>query len=68
MKKRAAKRTIRRTASRSHGRGNYIVLVRGWMFVVAFALMLGVGALVGSFVNQQLGSEPAVAGVSVTAE
>ena len=68
MKKRAAKRSVRKTAARHTGHGNYIVLVRGWMFVVAFALMLGTGALVGSFISQQLGQEPAVAGVSVTAE
>lgn len=42
-----------------------LVMVQGWMFVVAFALMLGVGAIVGTFVNQAL-SEPTVAGVSVT--
>lgn len=45
---------------------NYLVLVRGWMLVVAFALMLGMGALVGSFINAQLNaSTPTVAGVTV---
>jgi hypothetical protein len=44
---------------------NYLVVVRGWMLVVAFALMLGVGAIVGNYINQQLNlSTPTVAGVS----
>lgn len=44
---------------------NYLVVVRGWMLVVAFALMLGIGAVVGQFINTQLNaSTPSVAGVS----
>lgn len=52
---------------RAHARPseNYLVVVRGWMLVVAFALMLGIGALVGQFINTQLNaSTPTVAGVS----
>ena len=42
---------------------NYLVVVRGWMLVVAFALMLGMGAMVGSFINDQINaSTPTVAG------
>lgn len=45
---------------------HYIVMVRSWMFLVAFALMLGLGAMVGNFINQQLNqSTPQVAGASV---
>ncbi len=66
MKKRAAKRTIRRTHSHApHASENYLVVVRGWMFVVAFALMLGVGAIVGQVVAQQLSGEGVVAGVQI---
>lgn len=45
---------------------NYLVVVRGWMLVVAFALMLGVGVIVGNYINQQLDqANPTVAGVSI---
>jgi hypothetical protein len=67
------KRSVRRVHHRSHVKRlprqgeNYLVVVRGWMLLVAFALMLGVGAIVGNYVNQQLDlSTPVVAGVSVT--
>jgi hypothetical protein len=44
---------------------NYLVVVRSWMFVVAFALMLGLGALVGQFISTQLNaSTPVVAGAA----
>jgi len=37
------------------------------MLLVAFALMLGVGAIVGNYVNQQLNqTTPTVAGVTIT--
>jgi hypothetical protein len=43
-----------------------LVVVRGWMFVVAFALMLGIGAIVGTFFNQMLNeSAPMVAGAQI---
>ena len=46
-----------------------LVLIRGWMFVVVFALMLGVGAIIGSFINAKLAeSTPAVAGVQTEAQ
>ena len=45
--------------------GKYMVLVRTWVFLVLFAIMLGVGAEVGQYINNQLnGSSPTVAGVS----
>ncbi len=44
---------------------NYLVVVRGWMLVVAFALMLGVGAIVGNYINTQMNlATPMVAGAS----
>jgi hypothetical protein len=38
------------------------------MFVVAFALMLGLGAMVGQFISAQIAaSTPAVAGMQIEA-
>ena len=68
-KRKSLRRTHHRASVRRLGRssGDYLVVVRGWMLVVAFALMLGIGAIVGNFINQQLNlSAPTVAGVSVT--
>ncbi len=63
--RRAHHRTSHKKVTRNHPGEQYLVVVRGWMLVVAFALMLGVGAIVGNFVNQQLDiNTPAVAGVS----
>ena len=65
-----AKKHVRRVSHRpvhhkTHASDNYLVVVRGWMFVVAFALMLGLGAMVGQFINAQLAaSTPTVAGVT----
>ena len=70
MKKRRAKRragkTSRVSTRKPQSVGDYLVIVKSWMFLVAFALMLGLGALIGTFVNQQMDlSSPAVAGYSV---
>lgn len=44
----------------------YLVVVRSWMLLVMFALMLGLGAVVGTYLNtQSAASNPAVAGVQV---
>lgn len=44
-------------------------MVRSWMIVVVFALMLGLGAVVGTFLNEKLSeTTPAVAGVAVEAK
>jgi len=69
MKKKRARRVHHRSVRRLHARQNenYLVVVRGWMLVVAFALMLGIGAVVGQFINTQLNSStPTVAGVSTS--
>lgn len=70
MAKRKAHRRVHhhhRAVSRvSRPSENYLVVVRGWMLVIAFALMLGMGAIVGNYINQQLdAATPTVAGVSV---
>ena len=67
------KKTLRRTkvtpVRKSKSVKDYLLVIKSWMFVVAFALMLGIGAIVGSFVNSQLEqSSPAVAGVQTEAQ
>lgn len=43
-----------------------LVLIRSWMLLVMFALMLGLGAVVGTFFNDKTAeSTPTVAGVSI---
>lgn len=43
--------------------------IRSWMFVVAFALMLGMGAIVGQFLSAKLNeTTPQVAGVQIEAK
>jgi hypothetical protein len=56
----------RRTATKTASSQDILVVVRGWMFVVAFALMLGVGAVVGTYFNRLMNeSVPSVAGVQI---
>jgi hypothetical protein len=68
---------MKRKARRSHSikllprtkRERYLVVVRSWMIVVVFALMLGVGAVVGTFLNEKLSeTTPQVAGVTIEAK
>ena len=50
--------------ARKAGSESYLVVVRSWMLVVVFALMLGMGAIMGHFLNIYLsGGFPTVAGV-----
>src|SRR5262249_26278674 len=63
--RRSSSRRVTHRAPRQHE--NYLVVVRGWMLVVAFALMLGIGAMVGQFINDQLNaSTPTVAGAETS--
>jgi hypothetical protein len=68
MKRKVVRRTHHHVGSkRAHPSEQYLMVVRGWMLVVAFALMLGVGAIVGNYINQQLNlATPQVAGVSTS--
>lgn len=74
MKKHAARHhhrhvTHHKASKSKRGEDNYLVFVRGWMVVVMFALMLGVGAIVGSFLNSQMNAAtPAVAGFQTEAK
>lgn len=43
----------------------YVILVRSWVFLVLFAIMLGVGVIVGNYINAELNNGiPTVAGYS----
>lgn len=65
MAKRHAHRVHHRLTHKAHIGENYLVVVRSWMFVVAFALMLGLGAMVGQFISTQIAaSTPTVAGAA----
>jgi hypothetical protein len=65
MKKRSVRRVHHHPTHKAHASENYLVVVRSWMFVVAFALMLGLGAMVGQFISAQIASStPVVAGVT----
>jgi len=68
MKKRSVRRVHHQpTHHKARTSQNYLVVVRSWMFVVAFALMLGLGAMVGQFISAQLAaSTPTVAVVTTT--
>jgi len=47
---------------------SFLMILKSWMFVVMFALMLGIGAIVGTFINQQMDmGNPQVAGAQVEA-
>ncbi len=67
MKKRKARHVSHRTRTARPSQ-QYLVMVRSWMLVVAFAIMLGVGAMVGQFINTQMdASSPSVAGDQIEA-
>jgi hypothetical protein len=56
---------VRKLTKRPTSEDKYVVLVRTWVFMVLFALMLGVGVIVGNYINNELnGGSPTVAGYS----
>jgi hypothetical protein len=64
MKKKTVRR--RRTSKQKGQTVDFLVVVRSWMLVVLFALMLGVGAIVGNYLNAQLSQgTPTVAGSTI---
>lgn len=66
MKKRSVRR--RRIRRQKGQTVDYMVVVRSWMLVVLFALMLGMGAIVGNYINIRLSeSPPTVAGSAIEA-
>ncbi len=69
MKKKRAihhKRSVSRVARNTHPKESFFIIVRSWMLLVMFALMLGLGAVVGTYLNNQ-SATPTVAGVQVEA-
>lgn len=75
MKKKTAHRRAHKASPAKAARpvkrnddGQYILVVHGWIFLVAFALMLGMGVIVGNYINAQLnGGVPTVAGAQIEA-
>jgi hypothetical protein len=69
MKKKLARRKSAVRPVRRAGKKNLLLMIKSWMFVVMVALMLGIGAIIGSFIKTQMDvSTPQVAGVSIEAE
>ncbi len=70
MKKKIARRKAAapRTAKRSEKK-SFLLMLKSWMFVVMVALMLGIGAIIGNFINLEMNADnPQVAGVTIEAE
>jgi hypothetical protein len=70
MAKKVARHHVHRVAKpvrKGKSASQPAVYIHGWMFVVAFALMLGLGAIVGTYFNGLMNEGvPTVAGVSVS--
>jgi hypothetical protein len=66
VKKTAVKKSsVKRLTKKADRDDHYVILVRSWVFMVLFALMLGVGVIVGNYINNQInGGSPTVAGFS----
>lgn len=69
-----AKKTARRKATHKKvqkrrspaGEDQYALVIHSWIFLVSFAIMLAMGAIVGNFINSQLDStSPQVAGYQI---
>ncbi len=58
------KRNVTRSARVVKPKESFLIIVRSWMLLVMFALMLGLGAVVGTYLN---GQAPTVAGVQTEA-
>lgn len=67
MKKKSTAKRSKVTRTRKP-KESILVLIRSWMLLVMFALMLGLGAVVGTFFNSKTAeSTPTVAGISIEA-
>lgn len=60
------KRSTSRVPRAAKPKESFLIIVRSWMLLVMFALMLGLGAVVGTYINAQ-STTPTVAGVQVEA-
>lgn len=61
------KKTAVRATRTTKPKESFLIIVRSWMLLVMFALMLGLGAVVGTYLNGQ-SSAPTVAGVQIEAK
>lgn len=61
------KHTTARVTRTAKPKESFLIIVRSWMLLVMFALMLGLGAVVGTYLNGQ-SSAPTVAGVQIEAK
>ena len=69
MKKKVVRRKVGARPVRRSEKKNFLLLLKSWMFVVMIALMLGIGAIIGSFISTEMNATtPQVAGVSIEAE
>ena len=69
MKKKVVRRKQAARPVRRSEKKNFLLLLKSWMFVVMVALMLGIGAIVGSFISTQMdATNGTVAGVSIEVE
>ncbi|MFZ2025659.1 MAG: hypothetical protein WAV51_05275 [Microgenomates group bacterium] len=63
-RKQAAVRPVKKDEKKG-----FLFMLKSWMFVVMVALMLGIGAIIGNFLNTEMSADnPQVAGVSIEAE
>ncbi len=70
MKKKIVRRrqVAARPAKKTEKKG-FLLMLKSWMFVVMVALMLGIGAIIGNFLNTEMAADnPQVAGVSIEAQ
>lgn len=66
MKKKTAHHRHIRRERRPKSITHYLILIRSWMFLVMFALMLGAGVILGNVINQKLNeTTPQVAGYQI---
>jgi hypothetical protein len=60
-------KTVTRKVKTAAQPKSILTIIKGWMFVVAFALMLGIGAIVGTYFSQLMNENtPTVAGAQIS--
>jgi hypothetical protein len=65
-KKKVHHKKVQKTSRKVAPQESYFVVVRSWMLLVMFALMLGLGAVVGTYLNEQSNGTPIVAGAQTS--
>ncbi len=68
MKKKTVHHRRHHATRQPKSQEQYIVLIRSWMFLVMFALMLGAGVMLGNVINEKMNeATPQVAGFQTEA-